>query len=182
MATDAAADTLPSRSDRDGLFDKTAETSSWTPKPLPSHPHDRAKAHNKLVAIMRCLSKGVFSNEAARLESHGRIMQRLHSSEIDGSAARSLRERRRCKRRRKRRCFFGDALSHRVLERPMAVGGLFYSADAALPLLHCASRTINVVIAQNISARAKSISCAACCASVDVYFLHETLSYCKPVN
>ena len=72
MATDAAKDTLPSRSDRDGLFDNPAETStSWTPKPLPSHPHDRAKAHNKLVAIMRCLSKGVFSNEAARLESHG---------------------------------------------------------------------------------------------------------------
>ena len=124
MATDAAKDTLPSRSDRDGLFDNPAETStSWTPKPLPSHPHDRAKAHNKLVAIMRCLSKGVFSNEAARLESHGRIMQRLHGGEIDGSAARSLRERRRCKRRREWRCFFGDTLSHRVRERPMAVGG-----------------------------------------------------------
>jgi hypothetical protein len=35
----------------------------------------------------------------------------------------------------------------------MAVGGLFYSADAALPLLHCASRTISVVAAQNESAR-----------------------------
>jgi hypothetical protein len=32
MATDAAADTLPSRSDRDGLFDKPAET-SWIPTP-----------------------------------------------------------------------------------------------------------------------------------------------------
>ena len=29
-------------------------------QPLPSHPYDRAKAHNKRVAIMRCLSKGVF--------------------------------------------------------------------------------------------------------------------------
>ena len=53
MATDAAADTLPSRSDRDGLFDKPAET-SWIPNPSPSHPYDRAKAHNKRVAIMRC--------------------------------------------------------------------------------------------------------------------------------
>jgi hypothetical protein len=110
------------------------------------------------------------------------IMQRLHSGDTDGHVTRSLRERRRCKRRRKWRCFFGDALSYRALERPMAVGGLFYSADAALPLRHCASCTINVVISQNISARAKSISCAACRASVDVYFLRETLSYCKPVN
>jgi hypothetical protein len=80
-------------------------------------------------------------------------MQRLHSGETDGSATRSLRERRRCKRRREWRCFFGDALSYRVLERPMAVGGLFYSADAALPLLHRACRTINAVTAQNKPAR-----------------------------
>jgi hypothetical protein len=40
-----------------------------------------------------------------------------------------------------------------VLERPMAVGGLFYSADAALPLLHRACRTINAVTAQNKPAR-----------------------------
>jgi hypothetical protein len=51
--------------------------------------------------------------------------------------------------------FFGDTLSHRVFcsSHPMAVGALFYSADAALPLLHCASRTISVVAAQNESAR-----------------------------
>ena len=86
-------------------------------------------------------------------------MQRLHSGETDGSATRSLRERRHCKRRREWRCFFRDALSYRVLERPMAVGGLFYSADAALPLLHCASRTINVVAAQNESARDIDFMC-----------------------
>ena len=50
-ATDAAKDTLSSRSDRDGLFDKPAET-SWIPNPSPSQPHDRAKAHNKRVAAM----------------------------------------------------------------------------------------------------------------------------------
>ena len=45
------------------------------------------------------------------------------------------------------------SVSYRVLERPMAVGGLFYSADAALPLLHRACRTINAVTAQNKPAR-----------------------------
>jgi hypothetical protein len=33
------------------------------------------------------------------------------------------------------------------------VGGLFYSADAALPLPHCASRTINAVITKQTSAQ-----------------------------
>ena len=75
MATDAAADTLPSRSDRDGLFDKPAET-SWIPNPSPSHPYDRAKAHNKRVAIMRCPILSVEwhfpPNQAARLQSHSK--------------------------------------------------------------------------------------------------------------
>ena len=75
MATDAAADTLPSRSDRDGLFDKPAET-SWIQNPSPSHPYDRAKAHNKRVAIMRCPILSVEwhfpPNQAARLQSHSK--------------------------------------------------------------------------------------------------------------
>ena len=75
MATDAAADMLPSRSDRDGLFDKPAET-SWIPNPSPSHPYDRAKAHNKRVAIMRCPILSVEwhfpPNQAARLQSHSK--------------------------------------------------------------------------------------------------------------
>ena len=91
MATDAAADALPTRSDRDGLFDKPAET-SWIPNPSPSHPYDRAKAHNKRVAIMRCPILSVEwhfpPQSSGSLTITQQIMQRLHSGERDGSAAR----------------------------------------------------------------------------------------------
>ena len=73
-------------------------------QPLPSHPYDRAKAHNKRVAIMRCPILSVEwhfpPQSSGSLTITQQIMQRLHSGETDGSAARSLRQRRHCKRRR----------------------------------------------------------------------------------
>jgi hypothetical protein len=75
MVTAAAEDTLPSRSDRDGLFDNPAET-SWIPKPSPSHPYDRAKAHNKRFITIRICRRLAFfpqtTNVTARLNTHSK--------------------------------------------------------------------------------------------------------------
>ena len=186
MATDAAKDTLPSRSDRDGLFDNPAETTtSWIPNPSPSHPYDRAKAHNKRVAIMRCQILSVEwhfpPNQAARLESHSkscsactvaRQMGLRREACVSGGAANGAES--------------GAAFSETRSATACASVRWRWVDYSTVPMRPC--RFCTAPLAQSAlsphktNQRAKSLSCAACRASVDIYFLQETLSYCKPVN